>query len=337
MKELISIIVPIYNSEEYLKRCLKSIINQTYKNLEIILIDDGSSDNSVKICYEFANNDKRIKVIKQKNSGPSKARNQGLRKIKGEYFICIDSDDWLEENMIEILYRNIKESDADVSICNYYINFESGIQKCKDESNDKNMLISDHKEMYKCLFNENMYGGYLWNKLIKTSIVKGENIIVFNEKIKIEEDVLFLIEVLKKCNKIYYSGKDFLYHYFQRNNSIVRFKYQLKDLTKLKVLEEKLKLKQLYEINDIDSKIEYDYIFLLEQSIFILKENNLNNDVYIKKLKNAKRKYYFTALKQVNFKKKIKLLFITIFPILYGKIKKKKLIRIKKEKSNEKK
>lgn len=342
MKDLISIIVPIFNTEKYLERCLNSIINQTYKNIEVILIDDGSLDNSLKICYKYANIDRRVKVIHQQNSGPSKARNKGLKEVKGEYFICIDSDDWLEKEMIEILYNNLKKNNVDISICNYYINFETGLQEIKNSINEKNIILTNHKEMYEYLFSDNMFGGYLWNKLIKTSIIKNKDIVLFNEKIMIEEDVLFLIEVIKRCSKICYYPKKFLYHYFQRNNSIVRFKYQLKDLTKLNVLEEKLRIKNLYGIVNLGDKIEYDYIFLLQQALFILKENNMKVDVCKEKLKKARNKYYSIALKQVGFIKKIKLLLVTLFPILYGKIQKKKILlinnkNIKKEKSNEKK
>lgn len=341
MKDLISIIVPIFNTEKYLERCLNSIINQTYKNIEVILIDDGSSDNSLKICYKYANIDRRVKVIHQQNFGPSKARNKGLKEVKGEYFICIDSDDWLEKEMIEILYNNLKKNNVDISICNYYINFETGLQEIKNSINENNITLANHKEMYEYLFSDNMFGGYLWNKLIKTSIIKNKDIVLFNEKIMIEEDVLFLIEVIKRCSKICYYPKEFLYHYFQRDNSIVRFKYQLKDLTKLDVLEEKLRIKNLYGIVNLGDKLEYDYIFLLQQALFILKENNMKEDVYKEKLRKAREKYYFIALKQVGFTKKIKLLLSTLFPILYGKIQKKKILlnnkKIKKEKSNEKK
>lgn len=121
MKELISIIVPVYNVEQYLDDCLISIINQTYKNLEIILIDDGSTDKSGKICDEYAKKDSRIIVIHKENGGVSSARNAGLRIAKGAYIGFVDPDDWIAEDMYEVLYSNAKKYDADVSVCKYKI------------------------------------------------------------------------------------------------------------------------------------------------------------------------------------------------------------------------
>ena len=322
MKELISVIIPVYNTEQYLKRCIESVLKQTYKNIEVILVDDGSTDNSLTICNEYANIDNRVSVIHQRNSGVSTARNQGIEIMKGEYFICIDSDDWIEPNMIETLYNYIKNNDADISICNFYINKESGEQSIKNEVKKQELILTDIKGMYENLFDEKMFGGYLWNKLIKTSIIKDNTEkILFNEKIAIEEDVLFLINVLRRCNKIYYNSSAVLYHYFQRNSSAVRFSYKLKDLTKIEVLEEKLKIKERYNIKSLN-KLEYDYIFLLNQAIFIAKDNKKNEDIYRKKIKLANKKYFKIAIKEVELKKKIKLVAIEIFPILYSKISK---------------
>lgn len=322
MKELISVIIPVYNTEQYLKRCIESVLKQTYKNIEVILVDDGSTDNSLTICNEYANIDNRVSVIHQRNSGVSTARNQGIEIMKGEYFICIDSDDWIEPNMIETLYNYIKKNDVDISICNFYINKESGEQSIKNEVKKQELILTDIKEMYENLFDEKMFGGYLWNKLIKTSIIKDNTEkILFNEKIAIEEDVLFLINVLKRCNKIYYNSSAILYHYFQRNSSAVRFSYKLKDLTKIEVLEEKLKIKERYKIKSLN-KLEYDYIFLLNQAIFIAKDNKKNEDIYRKNIKLANQKYFKIAIKEVDLNKKIKLVAIEIFPILYSKISK---------------
>ena len=116
--DLISIIVPVYKVEKYIDECIKSIINQTYTNLEIILIDDGSPDNCGKICDEYAKNDKRIKVIHQKNMGQSVARNVGLEYAKGDYIGFVDSDDYIKNNMFEVLHNNLVSYNADISICN---------------------------------------------------------------------------------------------------------------------------------------------------------------------------------------------------------------------------
>ena len=130
MNELISIIIPIYNVEKYLHCCINSVIRQTYKNLEIILIDDGSPDNCGKICDEYAKKDNRIKVIHKENGGLSSARNAGLDIAKGEYISFVDSDDYVAENFIEKLYKLCKENDADIAECDFY----------RIKANEKSML-----------------------------------------------------------------------------------------------------------------------------------------------------------------------------------------------------
>jgi len=117
---LISIIVPIYNIAEYASECIQSLINQTYKNIEIILVDDGSTDHSPVICDEFAEQDERIKVIHKRNGGLSDARNAGLDVATGEYIGFVDGDDWVDEDMYETLYHLIYEHQADISICTHY-------------------------------------------------------------------------------------------------------------------------------------------------------------------------------------------------------------------------
>ena len=116
-KELISVIVPVFNVEKYLERCVETIVNQTYKNLEIILVNDGSTDNSGELCDELAKKDNRIKVVHKENGGLSDARNTGERESTGEYIIFIDSDDYIHHEMLNTLYTQIVEKNADVSIC----------------------------------------------------------------------------------------------------------------------------------------------------------------------------------------------------------------------------
>lgn len=119
MEEKISIIIPIYNSERYIGKCIESVLQQTYKNIELILIDDGSEDNSFSICQKFKKKDKRIICRQCKNGGPSKARNIGLNIATGEYIGFLDSDDYIEVDMFERLYINMKKFDADISICEF--------------------------------------------------------------------------------------------------------------------------------------------------------------------------------------------------------------------------
>ncbi len=313
-KELISIIVPIYNTQNFLNKCVDSILNQTYRELEIILVDDGSTDESGKICDKYKLIDNRVKVIHKKNGGVSMARNYGLKMINGEYVIFIDSDDWLENNMIETLYNNMIKYKVDISICNFEIDCKDGKKIITHKEED--LITRDIRDKYENLFAKDGFGGYLWNKLIKTEVVKN---IFFNENIKIEEDVLFLIEVFQKCESIYYNADNILYHYVVRDNSAVRFSYSIKDITKIKSLEEKLKLKEKYNLKSLE-KVEFEYVTLLNQSIYIMKKEKINNKEFYNKRKNGNKKYLKKAFKEAIGMQKIKLLMLVFQPNLYGKI-----------------
>ena len=126
MNDLISVILPIYKVEKYLKKCIESILTQTYKNLDIILVDDGSPDKCGEIIEEFRKKDKRIRTIHQNNGGLSAARNNGIKIANGKYIVCIDSDDWIEKDMIEVLYKNIVNTNSDISICEFIEEDEYG-------------------------------------------------------------------------------------------------------------------------------------------------------------------------------------------------------------------
>ena len=146
--EKISIIVPVYNVEKYLKKCIDSIINQTYKNIEIILVDDGSKDSSGRICDEYIEKDKRIVTIHKKNGGLSDARNEGIKKATGKYLSFIDSDDYIEENMIGNLYKSIIENDSDISTCAKIIEYSN---KKIIKNNKSNFCINNNEAMKRML------------------------------------------------------------------------------------------------------------------------------------------------------------------------------------------
>ncbi len=208
----ISVIVPVYNSEKYLEKCLESIINQTYKKLEIILIDDGSIDESGKICDEYAKKDSRIKVIHKKNEGVSAARNQGLEIATGEYIAFVDSDDWIEEEMYEEMIEQAKINNADIVRCAQI--FEYSNKSVKDE----NVLIDnsyiDVKSDKSYFINLILDCGVMpsfFLLLIRKDIVDKFNI-RFNNELIIGEDLLFVLTLL--CNiDVMYIYKKFFYHY----------------------------------------------------------------------------------------------------------------------------
>lgn len=212
MKDLISVIVPVYNVEEYIRECLNSIINQTYKKLEIILIDDGSTDKSGEICEEYMAKDNRIKVIHQRNAGLSDARNAGIEIATGNYIQFIDSDDYIDEDMLETLYNLIIENDADIAMCSNYI-LKDGIKSCEC-SNKK--YIYDRKEALKEILIDETIRSYSWNKLAKKELFDK---IRFPSK-RVFEDVLTTPKLFEKSNKVVFLDTP-KYYYRQRNGSIL--------------------------------------------------------------------------------------------------------------------
>lgn len=221
-KDLISIIIPIYNVEKYLNKCIDSVINQTYKNLEIILVNDGSTDNCGNICDQYKKIDKRIKVIHKKNGGVSSARNVALSNIKGEYIYFIDSDDYIEKDTIELLFNNIIEFDSDIACCNYYKEYDN---EKKDIIISNLKQIMNREEFLNSILNDNSISGYLWNKLYKRELF--DKNIRFDESIKIMEDLIVNLNITKNISKISYVDKP-LYHYVQRSNSALNSKDILK-------------------------------------------------------------------------------------------------------------
>ena len=168
---LLSVIVPVYNVEAYLKRCIESVIGQTYKNLEIILVDDGSSDESGNICESYAMSDQRIKVIHQENKGLSGARNTGVKNATGEYVAFFDSDDWLDLTAYEKMIKLVKENKLDIVVCT--ISKTNGINTEKiGAPNLKDNYVIQEKDVFECYFKSMIYV-VVWNKIYRREIIKG--------------------------------------------------------------------------------------------------------------------------------------------------------------------
>ena len=212
-KALISIIIPVYKVEKYLEKCIQSVINQTYENLQIILVDDGSPDNCGKICDEYAKKDHRIEVIHKSNGGLSDARNKGLEIAKGEYIGFVDSDDYIEADMYEVLYNLLKQYNADVSICNFYTVSQGKIAIKNAENGIKEY---NRIEILKEVLLDNNIQSYAWNKLYKKELFDEIKYPVGKKY----EDIGTTFYLLEKCNKVVVTGKP-EYYYINRQDSIV--------------------------------------------------------------------------------------------------------------------
>ena len=212
-KPLISIIIPVYKVEKYLEKCIKSVLDQTYKNLQIILVDDGSPDNCGNICDNYAKIDNRIEVIHKANGGLSEARNVGLKVARGEYIGFVDSDDYVSNEMFENLYNTLISNDVDVSICNFYtvINNKNIIKNA-----DNGVEIYNKLEILKEILLDKKIQSYAWNKLYKRELFKDIEYPVGKKF----EDIGTTFYILEKCNKIAVSGSP-EYYYITRGDSIV--------------------------------------------------------------------------------------------------------------------
>lgn len=293
--DLISVIVPIYNVEKYLNKCINSIIEQTYQNIEIILVDDGSNDSSEKICDEYAKKDKRVKVIHKKNGGVSEARNFGIENSNGKYIAFIDSDDYITNDYIEYLYRILKENKADISCCNFEYVYSDKENKKIDNQQD-NVYIYNQLEALKELLYQRNIDTSLWGKLIKKDLFD-------NLKFpcgEIYEDFAVFYKILLKIEKIIYSNIK-KYFYMQREKSILSTNFGKKDLYMVIAAKEMYNtiIKQYPELKSaLNSRIINMDFYLLRR--ISKKDNkkeylNLKNDVkqrrkIVVKDKNAKLK-----------------------------------------------
>jgi glycosyltransferase involved in cell wall biosynthesis len=217
----ISVIVPVYNTKKELPRCIESICKQTYKDLEIICIDDGSSDGSGQILEEFQAKDNRIQVIHKENGGESSARNTGLKMSVGEYIAFCDCDDWIDPDMYEVLAGELERERIDMAASGWYKETDSSSQEIKNEQPVSKQIFG-RDELLRYLYRRDSYRGfaYMWDKLYRREILKDKkgNWILFREDLRLGGDVLYLAEIALNVKRAKYVDRSF-YHYYQRTES----------------------------------------------------------------------------------------------------------------------
>ena len=248
-KNIISVIIPIYRVEKYLNKCVDSVLNQTHRNIQVILVDDGSPDNCPAICDEYAKKDRRVKVIHKKNGGLSDARNCGLQYAIGEYISFVDSDDYLDVRMLEILYNMVKEENCDLAIVGFKTFYENN--QAEPRYSKKTVILSKEQAVLE-LFKQNSFGNYAWNKLYKASLFKNIKFTVCKKL----EDIGTAYKIIEQSSKIVYNSSK-LYFYLQREGSILH--------------------------NNMDFKIYYDKYELEEERYLYLNEKYpgmIENKIY---------------------------------------------------------
>ena len=302
---LISVIVPIYNVEKYLRKCIESIINQTYTNLEIILVDDGSPDNCGLICDEYAKKDNRIKVIHKKNGGAASARNVGLQVATGKWISFIDSDDWIDFNLYSSLLKH--SNDEDLIIFDLRFIFQNS--KCIESNKSKEFSITIDDNNIQPLFDLLLSSklGYTCNKLFKRNKIGN---LVF-QNISSREDLIFTLAYLKKIDTLKYipiCG----YNYLQRDTSLLHT-INLINLKQIDIIEEHLKT-GISKINKKHNLAIYNYI-LLPYLTDILIRDIIRNDslTHQKKLLHSQEIFNKKFIKNLKLRyctNKLQLLFV---------------------------
>lgn len=234
-KVLVSIIVPVYNVKRYVSKCLDSLVNQTYANVEIILVDDGSTDGSGEICDEYEKKYANILVIHQKNKGLSGARNTGIAVAKGEYVTFVDSDDFVTLDFIEYLFGMIKSYKADMSICSSYKFFVGSERKNEKEKDAKIKIFNAQNALENMLYRKDITA-YACGKMYSLRLFET---IRFPEG-QLFEDLNTIYKVIARCDRICWSSAE-KYYYLQRENSIVNSGFNIK---KMSVIEAGLEIKK---------------------------------------------------------------------------------------------
>ncbi len=334
---MVSIIIPVYNCEKYLSKCVNSILRQTYKNVEVLLVNDGSTDNSLNVCNSF--NDKRIKVINKTNGGASSARNKGLDVAKGEYIMFVDSDDFVSENIVEVLLKNLKKYDADVSICPCFILKDKNDVVNNGVSNEKIFVYNNIElNLHMKNLDEGNVGDVVWGKLFKKELFEN---LRFTEGM-INEDAVLLHELYYNCKKGVLTNQKLYNYCVFDNNSVSRQKYSYKHLDNLKAYELRIKFfkdknEMLYinALKDYNTNCAFNYylvsVYLKDKLELKKMKKNMNNNYKI--IKNSK---YLTK------KNKVKSYFQVHVPFIYGmalnmNLKRKELKQKNENKSRNKK
>ncbi len=312
MPELISVIIPVYNPGKYLYHCLDSIVNQTYHNLEIILVNDGSTDDSLNVCKEYAAKDSRITVIDQKNAGVSAARNRGMEAAHGDYYSFIDSDDYLELNAYELLIKTFHEQKPDVVCYEYFISFP-------DKETQHSFQNKDHygmKDRRQAMKEQTCGVPFTWVKLFSKKIVED---LRFTVGLARGEDGAFNRYALDRVDSVYYLDVPLL-HYVQSEQSAVRGSFRLNQLSILDAFDDSIAFYQ----SDYPELVDYEVKSFLHLAISLycdMYADAADLKTYQKSTHSFFKKAYRLAnIKRYSHQERLKFLFFKITPCMFAEV-----------------
>ena len=287
MGEKISVIVPVYNVEAYLEKCVESILKQTYTNLEILLVNDGSTDNSGELCDQLAQRDQRIRVIHKENGGLSDARNRGIEEASSDLIGFIDSDDYIDEDMYETLYRQMFESNADLSMCGHYDVYHQIPEK--QVATIQTWELTP-QEAIKMVMEAKILSVTAVNKLYRKELFEELRF----EIGKIAEDAFIMIALIHQCRKVVATNEK-KYYYVHRENSITTQKFSLKFLNVIEAYEQNAKIiKENYpELADTATmRLNWAYFYVLDRLL-------VDEQFHDKKLENPLIKFLKSNTKYI--------------------------------------
>ena len=314
MNKLVSIIVPVYKVEKYLNKCVDSILNQSYRNIEIILVDDGSPDNSGVICDEYAS-DPKVKVIHQENMGLSGARNTGIDNSKGDYLMFIDSDDYIDKDMVQYLVDKSEQKNADIVICDYYNVIDDEIKR---NSYPATEFTVRNKSKYEYLFNEyTIVTVIACNKLYRRHIFDEIRYPVG----KTNEDEYVIADVLSKAECICYSLKPLYYYIRQREDSIMN-SYTDKKFDYIYAFDHRTEFfdeNGLYELRDLN-KYSSALVQIKRMNEYIQLCSNPSVSLITEKLNDTEQKIRELCSSQyLSFVRKAKMKVYDAIPSVYNR------------------
>ncbi len=309
MSALVSIIIPIYNLEDYIENCLNSVVKQTYRELEILCIDDGSTDKSAEKIKAFAERDSRVKYLYQENAGVSAARNKGLDEATGEYVMFVDGDDYIHFQAVEILLAVALKSDCDIACSLYKTVSDTDDDTKMQKISEYNFSEIDYSQMFTAgRFEQDPIGTRIWGKLYKRNIAAS---VKFPLEIYIAEDVFYIIKLLDKNAKVTLVTSE-LYYYYKRDNSTVRSAYNLKYLTHIKAFD----MLSEFLVNSKNGYLKSYSLQCLYRAVFYNRTMAVKTPyeaVVFKECRDVGKKWLKTFLRDTGTAPKTKIMFLIFF------------------------
>ena len=300
----VSVIIPVYKVEKYIHKCIDSVLTQTFRDIQVILVDDGSPDNCGHICDEYSKADKRVSVVHKENGGLSDARNAGMKYAEGNYILFVDSDDYIEHDMIEYMYSRIKDSDADMATCGIYEVYSDRIEEQKREPE----FVCSGEEAFRCILQGHTIRGEVWNKLIRKSCMSG----IEFPKGRLYEDIYFTADLMPRIKKVVV-GTEPKYYYLHRSDSITGRAYRPKLYD---IIDGYTKNYQVVKQKFPALEKEAQCLWLWSRFIVLdkmLLENNYKELEGYKELKRFIRRHLPAILRNPYFQKKRKISAVVLF------------------------